>query len=204
MIQVVLQRISAFPPAVMMNPADPDFQPDRKGSQPSAPRTTVDPPRTPLARPTVRPPGGAGDSQSDLLKSSTPCILPAAPDHSATLTVGKEQLVVSGSSPDLVRIAKIVLHEYFIVCGGSRSSSQKTVISSPQDRKEKCSGRAAPAPEEQKDNSPLLSLVKPELSYEKAALLELARSPLSKETPDRWSELVAELPGVVRRSAPPS
>lgn len=211
---------------VMLNPAAPDFQPDRKDSPPSAPRKdsqpsaprerkdtppsaprkTSDPPRTPLARPrppTVRPPGGAGDSQPDLLAPSTPLlqattprILSATPDHSATLTVGKEQLVVSGSSPDLVRTAKIVLHEFFNVCDGPRSSSQE-----PQDRRKNCSGgSSASSREEDEEEEPVLFLEKPELSYSQATLLELARSPLCKETPDRWSELVADLPGVVRRA----
>jgi len=43
-------------------------------------------------------------------------------------------------------------------------------------------------------------LIKPELSYEKETLLELSKSPLCRVTPERWTELVADLPGVVRRA----
>ena len=103
--------------------------------------------------------------------------------------------MVSGSSPDLVRTAKIVLHEFFNVCDGPRSSSEE-----PQDRRKNCSGGSSASSREEEEDSPVLFLEKPELSYSQATLLELARSPLCKETPDRWSELVADLPGVVRRA----
>ena len=103
--------------------------------------------------------------------------------------------MVSGSSPDLVRTAKIVLHEFFNVCDGPRSSSQE-----PQDRRKNCSGGSSASSREEEEEEPVLFLEKPELSYSQATLLELARSPLCKETPDRWSELVADLPGVVRRA----
>jgi len=43
-------------------------------------------------------------------------------------------------------------------------------------------------------------LTKPELCYEKETLLQLSKSPLCRATPERWSELVADLPGVVRRA----
>merc|ERR1711936_816752 len=53
---------------------------------------------------------------------------------------------------------------------------------------------------ESSDNGPGLVLTKPELCYEKETLLQLSKSPLCRATPERWSELVADLPGVVRRA----
>jgi len=67
-------------------------------------------------------------------------------------------------------------------------------------RSKNCSGESSGSSLVEEDDGPQLILVKPELSYEKAELMQLAKSPLCRATPERWSELVADLPGVVRRA----
>ena len=47
-------------------------------------------------------------------------------NHSAILTVDKEQIVFSAFSPDLLLTAKVVLHHFFNVCGGPPSLSQES------------------------------------------------------------------------------
>ena len=60
-------------------------------------------------------------------------------DHSAILTVNKEQLVFFASSPDLLLTAKVILLHFFNVCGGPRSLSQESNMDwkPPRDRKKK-------------------------------------------------------------------
>jgi len=225
---------------VTLNPAAPDFTPvvaarARTSDPGPAPRITAPlaPPPRSLARP--RPPLASGDSAPDLAPPSAKPGLSyekeellalarsrLATEHTATLAVGREQVVVSGSSADLVRTARIVLHEFFNVCSGP------SAMAAPPPGVPSCSatppaGLPPPAPEDEAMASPPrsknssgsseleegeleeeleleLELVKPELSYEKEELLALAKSPLCRAAPERWGELVADLPGVVRRA----
>ena len=161
-------------------------------------------------RPNAPRPAGTvgGDNNSLLLPTSS---------HSEVVVVGGEQLQVSGSSAELVRTARVVLHEFFNVCGGpqadpmGRSSesvgSQDAAMASPPRSKNNSgessdTGPVTGAKEllEEEDDGPELVLTKPELCYEKETLLQLSKSPLCRATPERWSELVADLPGVVRRA----
>lgn len=133
--------------------------------------------------------------------------------HWEIVMVGGEQLRVSGGSAELVRTARVVLHEFFNACGGpqtdtmGRSSesvgSQDTAMASPP-RSKNNSGESydmgAKELLDEEDDGPELVLTKPELCYEKETLLQLSKSPLCRATPERWSELVADLPGVVRRA----
>lgn len=237
-----LAQIEVSPPRtqtapVQLNPTAPDFNPERKESldikdSPSiipSPRKSFElPPSTPvtssphprvISRPrlsNIRPPFEAGDSFNDLLASPSPTLVTnssSSDSASATVLVGQQQLTISGVSPELVRTAKIVLHEFFNVCGGNNIPSSVTVSedsnmeSPPPEREMKtgarsknCSGESSGSSTVEEDDGPQLILVKPELSYEKAELMQLAKSPLCRATPERWSELVADLPGVVRRA----
>jgi len=230
-----LAQIDTSPPRpqtapVQLNPSAPDFNPEKKDSASflatkaslssmantrksfELPTTTNSGVPRALGRPrgsNIRPPlvGEGGDSQTDLTASSNL----VSNQSVATLVVGQQQLTISGVSPELVRTAKIVLHEFFNVCGGTNGASSVSVsedsnMESPPPerdlktgaRSKNCSGESSVSSVE--DDGPQLILVKPELSYEKAELMQLAKSPLCKATPDRWSELVADLPGVVRRA----
>jgi len=85
---------------------------------------------------------------------------------------------------------------------GDSVGSQDAAMASPP-RSKNNSGESSGAKEflaDDDDEGPELVLIKPELSYEKETLLELSKSPLCRVTPERWTELVADLPGVVRRA----
>ena len=141
--------------------------------------------------------------------------MPPTPLFSQVVLVGGEQLQVSGGSAELVKTARDVLHEFFNVCSGppmdpmGRSSdsvgSQDAAMASPPRSKNNSGESSATGAKEfladdDGDEGPELVLIKPELSYEKETLLELSKSPLCRVTPERWTELVADLPGVVRRA----
>jgi hypothetical protein len=205
---------------VQLNPAAPDFNPCGKDASTPTSNMMRKHPELPTAAPRAlnrprptgpRPAGtlGGGDNSSHLVPTSA---------HSEVVVVGGEQLQVSGGSADLVRTARVVLHEFFNVRGGpqadpmGRSSesvgSQDAAMASPPRSKnnsgESCdTGPVTGAKElldEEEDDGPELVLTKPELCYEKETLLKLSKSPLCRATPERWSELVADLPGVVRRA----
>jgi len=199
---------------VQLNPAAPDFNPCGKDSftstsnlmrkQPELPTTA---PR-PLNRPRLNAPRPLGGE-------THPHLMPPTPLFSQVVVVGGEQLQVSGGSAELVKTARDVLHEFFNVCSGppmdpmGRSSdsvgSQDAAMASPPRSKNnsgESSGTGAKEflADDDDDEGPELVLIKPELSYEKETLLELSKSPLCRVTPERWTELVADLPGVVRRA----
>jgi len=122
--QQKLAEIEAPRPATApatLNPAAPDFTlvlggRSRTSDPGPAPRVTAPlaPPPRALARP--RPPLACGDSNPEL--APPPARLATTTEHTATLAVGREQVVVTGTSADLVRTARIVLHEFFNVCSG--------------------------------------------------------------------------------------
>ena len=166
-----------------------------------------------LNRPRPNAPRPAGTVGGD----SNPHLAPTTSSHSEIVVVGGEQLQVSGSSAELVRTARVVLHEFFNVCGGPQADpmgrslesvgSQDAAMASPPRSKNNSgessdTGPVTGAKEllEEEDDGPELVLTKPELCYEKETLLQLSKSPLCRATPERWSELVADLPGVVRRA----
>ena len=131
-----------------------------------------------------RPAGTVGGDNNSLLLPTT--------SHSEVVVVGGEQLQVSGSSAELVRTARVVLHEFFNVCGGpqadpmGRSSesvgSQDAAMASPPRSKNNSgessdTGPVTGAKEllEEEDDGPELVLTKPELCYEKETLLQLSK-----------------------------
>ena len=204
---------------MQLNPAAPDFNPCGKdGLTPPTSNLMRKQPELPTAapralnrpRPNAPRPVVGGDNVSHLV--------PPTSTHSEVVMVGGEQLQVSGSSADLVRTARVVLHEFFNVCGGpqtdpmGRSSdsvgSQDAAMVSPPRSKNNSGESSDTGPvtgtkellDEEDDDGPELVLTKPELCYEKETLLQLSKSPLCRATPERWSELVADLPGVVRRA----
>ena len=169
----------------------------------------------PLVLPRPRPlTSGGGDSTPHLsppMATSTPFLAtrhcPTSPLPTATLRVGQEQLTVSGSSAELVRMAKIVLHEFFNVGATSWSSGRLLLLllwfllcssleppgtddsglaSLPLDGRTRNysgssleEGKVEEGDDEEKREFELM-LVKPELSYDRAELLEMAQSPLCR------------------------
>ena len=205
---------------VLLNPAAPDFNPCGKEGLTPTSNLMRKQPELPTAapralnrpRPNAPRPVVVGDNISQIS-------VPPTSSHSEVVMVGSEQLQVSGGSAELVRTARVVLHEFFNVCGGPqtdpimrRSSdsvgSQDAAMASPPRSKNNSGESSDTGPvteakellDDEDDDGPELVLTKPELSYEKETLLQLSKSPLCRATPERWSELVADLPGVVRRA----
>ena len=202
---------------VQLNPAAPDFNPGGKdGSTPTSnlrkqPELPTAAPRA-LTRPRPCAPKSTSTAEPNMGGDNNLHQAPTT-SHWEIVMVGGEQLRVSGGSAELVRTARVVLHEFFNACGGpqtdtmGRSSesvgSQDTAMASPP-RSKNNSGESydmgAKELLDEEDDGPELVLTKPELCYEKETLLQLSKSPLCRATPERWSELVADLPGVVRRA----
>jgi len=132
---------------------------------------------------------------------------PAAPKNNnetnfeCLVKIGNEELKVSGGSMDLVKTAKIVLHEFFNIC-----PPEDAIMESPPPeldeksfgaRRKNISGGSSRSVD---SDSGGVVLVKPEITYEKEDLMALAKSPLCKVAPSSWSEVTKDLPGVVRRA----
>jgi len=122
------------------------------------------------------------DNQSSAIKDES--------EFECSVRVGTEELKVSGMSMELVKTAKIVLHEFFNIC----PPEDAIMESPPPETAEKTQGARS------KNISGGVVLIKPEISYEKQELMELAKSPLCKIVPNCWNEVTKDLPGVVRRA----
>ena len=112
---------------------------------------------------------------------------------SLSLKVRDEEIVVTGSSVELVKTAKIVLNEFFNICSPE---------SSPGGRGDEVLGAEALVNKEEDSDDmqdPGIELVQPKISYKKDELLAMAKSPYCQQLPDQWPNIVKELPGVVRR-----
>ena len=95
---------------------------------------------------------------------------------SLNVKIRNEELTVTGASIDLVKTAKIVLHEFFNICPPTEAETEA----------------------EEPDEAPVV-FVKPDITYNKEQLVELSKSPLCRSTPLSWDNIVKELPGVARR-----
>ena len=115
--------------------------------------------------------------------------------YSLSLKVRDEEIVVTGSSLELVKTAKIVLNEFFNICPPE---------SSPGGHGDEVLGAAAMTDDREDDNNDEeddigIELVQPKISYKKDELLAMAKSPFCQQLPEQWPNIVKELPGVVRR-----
>jgi len=95
---------------------------------------------------------------------------------SLNVKIRNEELTVTGTSIDLVKTAKIVLHEFFNICPPTEAETEA----------------------EEPAEAPVV-FVKPDITYNKEQLVELSKSPLCRSTPLSWENIVKELPGVARR-----
>lgn len=127
-------------------------------------------------------------------------------NFSSIVQVGTDILTVSGASHELVNTAKIVLHEFFNLCPPEDSMRESSATPEKEEsrlgaRRKNTSGEKIVTDEDlDLDGPPETVLVKPDISYEKSELMALSSHPLSKVVPDKWSEVVANMPGVVRRA----
>jgi len=193
---------------VSLNPTAPDFNPFSKSFD-SKLSTTLNK-KTPTELKSdmtkfvnIKPRNSrvcsTGDSHSDL-PSSSPNPSKSEP-FECVVKVGNDELKVSGISLDLVKTAKIVLHEFFNIC-----NPEDAIMESPPPelddknfgaRRKNMSGGSNKSTDSEGGT---IALVKPEISYAKQELMAMSKSPLCKMAPSTWSEVTKDLPGVVRRA----
>jgi len=142
----------------------------------------------------------SGDRQMNFLPPPSSLVKDEA-NFESVVQIGNDELKISGLSEDLVKTAKIVLHEFFNICNNEEncmdSASPELVVGSSGARRKNISGGSS---ESTDSDIGTMALIKPEISYEKQELMALSKSPLCKVTPSTWSEVTKDLPGVVRRA----
>ena len=133
-------------------------------------------------------------------------------EFSQTIRIRDESITITGKSSELVKTAKIVLHEFFNVI-----PTEKKVHDKDEDRSQLATATSSLPPsiessyktvqsendEEEEEDTEGIELVKPKISYNKEELMAMARSPFCRETPITLTEIAKELPGVVRRQERP-
>ena len=105
----------------------------------------------------------------------------APSEFSSRLIVNGHTVSISSTCEDLVATSKDVLTEFFS-------------IKAAEDDEEK---------EEEEEESTLV-LVKPEISYEKNELIRMSKSPLCRDAPGNWDEIMNEVPFIVKKQGAPS
>jgi len=193
---------------VSLNPTAPDFNPfsksfDSKLSTSQNKKTTTELKSDMTKFVNIKPRNSrvssTGDSHADLPSpSSNPS---KSETHECVVKIGNDELKVSGVSLDLVKTAKIVLHEFFNIC-----NPEDAIMESPPPeldeknfgaRRKNMSGGSNKSTDSEGGT---IALVKPEISYAKQELMAMSKSPLCKMAPSTWSEVTKDLPGVVRRA----
>ena len=133
-------------------------------------------------------------------------------EFSQTIRIRDESITITGKSSELVKTAKIVLHEFFNVI-----PTEKKGLDKDEDRSQLATATSSLPPsiessyktvqseneEEEEEDTVGIELVKPKISYNKEELMAMARSPFCRETPITLTEIAKELPGVVRRQERP-
>merc|ERR1719474_913030 len=103
---------------------------------------------------------------------------------SMSLRIQNEEIVLSGTSIELIKTAKTVLTEFFNI---TKNDDHEPVPD-----------------EDDSDDENGIQLVPPKISYGKEELMAMARSPFCRQTPQQWPDIAKELPGLVRRQGPTS
>jgi len=102
---------------------------------------------------------------------------------SLSLRIQDEEIVLSGTSIELIKTAKTVLTEFFNITNDNNE----------------------PVPDaDDSDDENGIQLVPPKISYGKEELMAMSRSPFCRQTPQQWPDIAKELPGLVRRQGPTS
>ena len=121
----------------------------------------------------------------------------AAEEFSQTISIRDERITITGSSLDLVKTAKIVLHEFFNVIPTEEKNPEKeeemsrlaTTASRPSSTES--SFKTAKSEKEDEEEEAGIELVKPKISYNKQELMEMARSPFCQVIlASDWSTLI--------------
>ena len=124
----------------------------------------------------------------------------AAEEFSQTICIKDERITITGSSLDLVKTAKIVLHEFFNVIPTEEKDPDKeeeisrlaTTASRPSSTESSFkTAKSEMEEEEEEEEEAGIELVKPKISYNKQELMEMARSPFCQVIlASHWSTLV--------------
>jgi len=193
---------------VSLNPSASDFNPFTKGfeSKLSTPRSSTtrielktESCKVEKFQPHSHVVTSTGDSESNLL--ALPLPTKNEDSFECVVKVGNDELKVSGVSLDLVKTAKFVLHEFFNIC----PPEDAVMESPPPELDEKSFGarrktNSGGSTKSTESDTGTMTLLKPEISYDKQELMAMAKSPLCKVTPTTLTEVTKDLPGVVRRA----
>ena len=117
--------------------------------------------------------------------------------YSLGLKVRDEELVVTGSNLEMVKTAKIVLHEFFNVCSTVEIEATKT---DDHEMKTRIKVNNNEKLDDDDETNIDIEMTKPEISYNKEQLLAMSKSPFCQELPETLTFIARELPGVVRKS----
>ena len=193
---------------VSLNPSASDFNPftksfESKLATPQSRRTPIElkteSSKVGKFQPLSHAVTSTGDSNINLL--AMPVRTKSEDSFECVVKVGNDELKVSGVSLDLVKTAKIVLHEFFNIC-----PPEDAIMESPPPvlneksfgaRRKTISGGSSKSTDSDTDT---MALVKPEISYGKQDLMAMSKSPLCKVTPSTLTEVTKDLTGVVRRA----
>jgi len=191
---------------VSLNPSAPDFNPFNRGFDTKLPSIQIRKNSSELKNDSTKVENFKSRVRvSSMVDSQTNFIAPVQPkseaDFECVVKVGNDELKISGVSVDLVKTAKIVLHEFFDIC-----PPEDAIMESPPPeldektcgaRRKNISGGSSKSTD---SDSGSMALIKPDISYEKHELMALSKSPLCKVTPTIWNEVTKDLPGLVRRA----
>jgi len=189
---------------VTLNPSAPNFNPFMKSFE-SKPSTNSKSDVLELKNSTLKglnEKPGKESSSVGVVQSNVPEETQIKSENfECTVKAGNEEIKISGASEELVKTAKIVLHEFFNICPPDDTAMESPPPEDEENvagaRKMNSSGGSSKSVE---SDSSCVVLVKPEISYEKQELMALSKSPLCKMTPVSWSEVTKDLPGVMRRA----
>jgi len=188
---------------VSLNPSAPDFNPFGRSFDSKRPSTQIrksssECKKEPSKDETLKS-HGLEEGKTNLIATTSQPKSDA--EFECVVKVGNDELKISGVSVDLVKTAKIVLHEFFDIC----PPEDAIMESPPPELDEKSSGArrkniSGGSTKSTDSDNGSLSLIKPEISYEKHELMAMSKSPLCKVTPTTWNAVTKDLPGVVRRA----
>merc|ERR1719508_53606 len=169
--------IKAQTAPVLLNPSAPDFNPFTKSFESKLSTSQTRQRSTELKSDSTKVGSlksrclvsSMGDSQTNVL-STKPTKSGSQSSFECVVKVGSEELKVSGVSVDLVRTAKIVLHEFFNICPLSSMDSPPPELNEKEfgARRKNISGGSTKSTD---SDSITVVLVKPEISYEKRELM---------------------------------
>ena len=143
----------------------------------------------------MSPPSPAVTLSEDVITNKNESHTSDVRSYSLGLKVRDEELVVTGSNLEMVKTAKIVLHEFFNVC-----STVEATKTDDHEMKRRINVNNNEKLDDDDETNIDIEMTKPEISYNKEQLLAMSKSPFCQELPETLTFIARELPGVVRKS----